>query len=219
MSSFNLSKVKNILDQHDQHDYPSHRLVENVAGDSKGPFQWIARELTCAICHNLIDKPCRLEDDYVESCGHLFCESCISSWLRNLADYEAIKCPTCRKEFQPLYYRNRGRFTQGYVLDQFSSRLLANLQFKCSFPTCPFTGNEDGILAHIDKDHKDEKCLFSKVGCNFSGHWNDVLLHMKDKNIEEHDPIMMLQYCNHSKPASEPEIRSKRRRNQVVLDD
>lgn len=70
-----------------------YHLGENEDSEDMGDLEMgclkkvIKNHLSCPICYNWLKKPCRL------SCGHIFCNKCISRWRQG-----STKCPMCRKE-------------------------------------------------------------------------------------------------------------------------
>ena len=50
-------------------------------------------ELNCVICTQIIIQPS------VTSCGHIYCQICIATWLK-----DHMKCPTCRSKVAHVYH-------------------------------------------------------------------------------------------------------------------
>lgn len=57
----------------------------------------LRKELSCAICHDLLYQPVSLH------CGHSFCQECFSWWMKHSSSSSSIQeeasCPTCRSTF------------------------------------------------------------------------------------------------------------------------
>ena len=76
-------------------DFDVQKEDENVTKDSK---EIITVTNKCPLCLNI------RKNTSVTPCGHLFCWSCIISWLQSQA-----KCPLCRQSVQPwrvVFIRN-----------------------------------------------------------------------------------------------------------------
>ena len=52
---------------------------------------------TCPICMNNIENPCTI------GCRHLFCKTCIVTWLSLDDMLNSHKCPVCRRNYIGLF--------------------------------------------------------------------------------------------------------------------
>jgi len=80
------------------HELNDDDKVHHINGDAKTSLK---RELSCAICHEILYQPISL------LCGHSFCKACLNWWLERLQQGVAApnsdaktscgNCPTCRR--------------------------------------------------------------------------------------------------------------------------
>ena len=54
----------------------------------------------CSICLDTIKVKTKAK---LDSCGHIFCTSCIKDWGRKSEN----RCPICRREFFKIFYHNK----------------------------------------------------------------------------------------------------------------
>ena len=87
--------------------------------------------LLCSICLNVFSHPVRT------ACGHVFCQSCLQSWLGQKA-----QCPECRA---PVVDAAR---------DRSAERLASNVESHCQFRSrgCGWTGRRGDMAGHLATD-------------------------------------------------------------------
>ena len=120
----------------------------------------IIKELVkCSICLEILSKPYECE-----VCGSLFCEDCITDWLKiNLSC--PMKCPNFK-------------LTKAKIN---TKKMLNLLVLRCSnYPECSFESEYWSMFEH------ENKCPFQKikcpnVPCEFTGSYNDLKLHLTKK--------------------------------------
>lgn len=89
-------------------------------------------QFECPICSNICRQPkeCR-------KCGALFCNSCITQWLKRRSD-----CPRGRCDIKG----NQLRSIEGALLKMYN-----NLEVKCNLDNCGKTMNLVDLDSHIAK--------------------------------------------------------------------
>ena len=76
-------------------EYHRERLAPLAIVPSDSPI--VPSEVTCAICHDHIKNPCRLEN-----CVHTFCTACVQQqWASHMAAKD--KCALCRQPFSKVF--------------------------------------------------------------------------------------------------------------------
>ena len=89
----------------------------------------IEKYLTCPICTEIFDNPIRI------SCGHTFCEDCLSEWGR-----KSNFCPLCRKQYSNEY---SGK-------DLIAQSIINDSIVHCIFKGCPWKDKLSNLQSHIN---------------------------------------------------------------------
>ena len=132
----------------------------------------VSEDLSCAICHELLDQP-----QQTTHCGHLFCKKCLVALVhedvplnvgRGLLYEHPVTCPTCRTA------------CDGWFEDKNAERKVKNVRVFCANSSCEWKGS----LCHLD-DHKAgrgcEGCQYEPVSCTL-GCGEEVIR----KDLEDH---------------------------------
>lgn len=117
----------------------------------------IPKYLFCIICSEVFDDPKRL------TCGHTFCNNCISTWIKT-----SRTCPVCRR---PCRKNNLG-------LDLIARNVVNDLEVICPNKGCPWTGKLADAVDH------EKSCVFhpKKIApC--------IADHIPEKNIDGEDDL------------------------------
>ncbi|XP_075159002.1 TNF-receptor-associated factor 6 [Haematobia irritans] len=135
----------------------------------------------CAICMNWLNSP------VLTSCGHLFCKSCLNSWLRNKSQL----CPMDNK-----------KITEKDIFpDNFTKREIEQIQLKCPNIKlgCDFISSPLEMQRHkyncpyrSDEEPTEEKCPFASIKCEFVGRpeTNALEMHLKE-DMPHHLQLML----------------------------
>ena len=115
--------------------------------------------LSCSICLNVFSHPVRT------ACGHVFCASCLQSWLPQKA-----QCPECRA---PVTEATR---------DRFAERLVSNVEGCCQFRShgCSWVGRRGEMSAHLASD-----CPAVTICCPNQGCGQEVPRSMLPEHMRE----------------------------------
>jgi hypothetical protein len=90
----------------------------------------ISEHLYCPICQDVFNYP------YALMCGHVFCENCISEWLKHQRN-----CPECRTHAD---MRNAHK-------DLTAHKFLDSVPVYCSFLGCSWIGRMDALQSHVSE--------------------------------------------------------------------
>ena len=126
--------------------------------------------LLCAVCHHVFTQPVRTQ------CGHVFCASCLHTWLPLKAE-----CPECRAHVD----------SEKLTPDRLAESLVSNLQGFCPLRKagCLWVGKRGDRTAHLARD-----CLCVPVYCPNPGCGAE----MPRKDVASH-----LECCPHSPQCQE----------------
>ena len=108
----------------------------------------------CSICLSIPGRPCT-----IPGCGHLFCESCIETYVGTAGGATAFrvvtsgKCPNCKRQFDINQVRSFEHF------HEWEQSVYKSLILRCPLK-CPFKGNP----LEIDK-HQTYECPNRPVRC------------------------------------------------------
>ncbi|XP_013107963.1 TNF receptor-associated factor 6 [Stomoxys calcitrans] len=135
----------------------------------------------CAICMNWLNEP------VLTKCGHLFCKSCLNSWLRNKSQW----CPMDNK-----------KITENDIFpDNFTKREIEQIQLKCPNTKlgCDYIASPLEMERHkhncpyrSDEEPTEEKCPFASIKCEFVGRpeTNALEMHLKE-DMPHHLQLML----------------------------
>jgi hypothetical protein len=96
----------------------------------------ISKHLFCGICQDVYDEPLRL------NCGHTFCSSCISEWIK-----KAALCPNCRVKL----------ILSELSKDLIASNIINDLEVICNNSPCPWKDQLVNLQEHLRCCVFDEK--------------------------------------------------------------
>ena len=165
------------------------QFVEDLTEDSL---------LLCGICHILPRDPIELE-----SCGHLFCFSCLNQvvsikngFKTSFRHFQKANCPICRSEFSPLRY-NKIVYTSSTL-----KRMYHSLQINCPLQ-CGFKSN----LIKMD-EHQMFECSQRLIKC--PNHKCDIVLPAQNLENEHFTKCTFYRvYCPQCKlPVSQSTLHS-----------
>lgn len=116
----------------------------------------IGELITCRICLEILNNPFECE-----KCGSLFCEECISKWLK-INSSCPMRCPNLKINKASVNTR----------------KILSIIQLKCiNNPECNFVSNYWSTLEH-EKNCEYQKIRCPNISCNFLGSINKLKTHL-----------------------------------------
>ena len=80
----------------------------------------VSKFLYCSICDDIFRTPIRLK-----TCGHTFCNKCISQWEKKSHNFQ---CPLCREYYDPDY---SGK-------DLLAQNMINDANVSCIYKGCPW---------------------------------------------------------------------------------
>ena len=92
--------------------------------------------LSCPICQEILEEPTRI------TCGHTFCNKCISQWEKKSHNFQ---CPLCREYYDPDY---SGK-------DLLAQNMINDANVSCIYKGCPWKDKLVNLNNHI------QNCLFN----------------------------------------------------------
>ena len=96
----------------------------------------LERYLSCPICQEILEEPTRI------TCGHTFCNKCISQWEKKSHNFQ---CPLCREYYDPDY---SGK-------DLLAQNMINDANVSCIYKGCPWKDKLVNLNNHI------QNCLFN----------------------------------------------------------
>ena len=96
-------------------------------------------EYLCCICQMIPNPQTALEE---ENCGHLFCNNCLTEWLKS-----KINCPICKKKISKRFIKDKNKIIY---------RQLMNLKLKCQEEKCDWKGIFTDYYTHLKNNHNIE---------------------------------------------------------------
>ena len=96
----------------------------------------LEKYLSCPICQEILEEPTRI------TCGHTFCNKCISQWEKKSHNFQ---CPLCREYYDPDY---SGK-------DLLAQNMINDANVSCIYKGCPWKDKLVNLNNHI------QNCLFN----------------------------------------------------------
>ena len=96
----------------------------------------LERYLSCPICQEILEEPTRI------TCGHTFCNKCITQWEKKSHNFQ---CPLCREYYDPDY---SGK-------DLLAQNMINDANVSCIYKGCPWKEKLVNLNNHI------QNCLFN----------------------------------------------------------
>ena len=96
----------------------------------------LERYLSCPICQEILEEPTRI------TCGHTFCNKCITQWEKKSHNFQ---CPLCREYYDPDY---SGK-------DLLAQNMINDANVSCIYKGCPWKDKLVNLNNHI------QNCLFN----------------------------------------------------------
>ena len=96
----------------------------------------LEKYLSCPICQEILEEPTRI------TCGHTFCNKCISQWEKKSHNFQ---CPLCREYYDPDY---SGK-------DLLAQNMINDANVSCIYKGCPWKDKLINLNNHI------QNCLFN----------------------------------------------------------
>ena len=96
----------------------------------------LEKYLSCPICQEILEEPTRI------TCGHTFCNKCISQWEKKSHNFQ---CPLCREYYDPDY---SGK-------DLLAQNMINDSNVSCIYKGCPWKDKLVNLNNHI------QNCLFN----------------------------------------------------------
>ena len=97
----------------------------------------LEKYLSCPICQEILEEPTRI------TCGHTFCNKCISQWEKKSHNFQ---CPLCREYYDPDY---SGK-------DLLAQNMINDANVSCIYKGCPWKDKLVNLNNHI------QNCLFNQ---------------------------------------------------------
>ena len=135
----------------------------------------LLQSFVCSICDEVIRDAKR-----VNTCGHVFCDWCISKWMKQSTTGQ--KCPNCQGSILSV------------VTDSFVDRTILSCPIRCGQEQCEWRGEVAGL-----KEHR-KRCLYTRVPCPFNMCPMLTRVNMEAHILECPHRIEMCEQCKQSVP-------------------
>ena len=152
--------------------YNTSGLIDTIGGYNYRFFEGIEDQNICKLCNFA------MRDAVQTECGHHFCHSCITNYIRTNTDYN---CPVCGVRYDS---KNVKVFNDDYMRNRIMSK-----QVHCRFANCPYIAPISVIEYHI------KSCDYGlEITCQYC---NQLLMGNQKLSHIETCPKMPIQ-CPHN---------------------